>query len=300
MAKRLMELSDELANAVEHVGKSTVAVKEGGRVGVSGTVWRKDVVVAAEHTIRGRPEVTVVLPSGETAVAAVIGRDPTTDVAALKLNAVAHQPEFADPASLRPGNIVFAVGRRVETGLNAAFGVVRAVSGAWRTWRGGRIDQALRLDLEPFTGFSGGPLIDAAGRILGINTSGPRGAVLTIPKATVDRVLQGLLSKGRIARPFVGIGGQPVMIPSALCTKLKLDDNRGVLVVVVEEGGPAEKAGVTVGDIIVSIGNTRVSEPSDLLAALDPEAVGKPLRVRVLRGGVSVDVDVIVGERGTE
>ena len=237
MASTLVEFSNELANAVERGGQAVVAVKEGGRSGVSGTVWREGVVLTAEHTIRGREKVTLVLPSGRTASAAVAGGDPSTDIAVLKVATGASAlPEFADPSQLRPGNVVLALGRH-ETALSASYGIVSAVAGPWRTWQGGKIDQWLRLDLNPYPGFSGGPLVDSAGRVLGINTSGPRRTVMTIPKTTVDRVTDQLLSKGRITRGYLGVGGQPVGIPSPLGQKLKISEDRGLLLITVANGG---------------------------------------------------------------
>jgi len=264
---------------------------------VSGTLWREGVVVAAEHTIRGRDAVTIVLPSGETTSANVTGRDPSTDIAVLKSSGVVSAlPEFADAAQLKAGNVVLALGRR-ENGLSASYGIVSSLGGAWRTWQGGRIDQWLRLDLNPYPGFSGGPLVDAAGRILGINTSGARRMVMTIPGSTVDRVVNQLLSKGRIVRGYIGVGGQPVRIPPTLIDKLALNQDQGLLVITVGSGSPAERAGITVGDIILAIDGRAIAEPGDVLAALDSDTVGKTLRVRVLRGGEPTEISVTVGDR---
>jgi len=300
MKNVLMELSNDLANAVEHGGRAVVAVPEGGRSGVSGTVWREGVVVTAEHTIRGRDTVMLVGPSGDTLSASVVGRDPSTDIAVLRLAGGSPAVTgFADPAQLKVGNVVLALGRR-ETGLRASYGIVGFLGGAWRTWQGGRIDQSLRLDLNPYPGFSGGPLVDAGGRVLGINTSGPSRTAMTIPNPTVDRVVDQLLSKGRIVRGYIGIGGQPAEIPSTLREKLALKQNHGLLVITIANSGPAERAGITVGDIILAIDSSSIAEPGDLLAVLDPDTVGKTLRVRVLRGGTPTELAVTIGERGGE
>ena len=301
MANALIEFSNELANSVERGGRSVVAVKEAGRSGVSGTVWSAGAVVTAEHTIRGREEVTVLLPSGQEVSATVAGRDPSTDIAVLNAPGTeAMLPEFADPAQLKVGNVVLALGRDVGNSIRASYGVVSAIGGSWRTWEGGRIDQRLRLDLNPYPGFSGGPLVDAGGRVIGINTSGPRRSVLTIPRTTVDRIATQLLSKGRISRGYIGIGGQPVRIPATIHERLNLAGARGLLVITVAGGGPAEKSGLTVGDIILSIDGKPVSEPVDLLAILEPETVGKTLGMRVLRGGTATDLKVTIGDREAE
>ena len=298
MSSALLDLSNSFADAVAQAGRSVVSVHEGGRSGVSGTLWRDGLVVTAEHTIRGHQEVTVGLPSGETAQAAVVGRDSTTDVALLRLkDAQKTQIATADAAQLQVGHFVLAVGRRAQHGVVASHGIISALGPAWRTWRGGRIDHWFRLDLVPFTSFSGGPLVDASGRVIGINTSGPRRAVVTIPASTVNRVVDQLLVKGRIVRGYVGVGLQPVQLPAGSGASEGKTPGRGLVVVMIEPGAPADRAGLTIGDIVVDIAGEPVSDPRDLQAVLDPEHVGKPLSLRILRGGQAREVSLIVGER---
>jgi S1-C subfamily serine protease len=297
MSTVLLDLSNAFADAVERAGRSVVSVNEGGRAGVSGTIWRDGLVVTAEHTIRGQQELTVELPAGGSSSATVVGRDPTTEVAVLRLkDALPASAEFADAAQLRTGNFVLAVGRRGKHGLAASHGIISALGAAWRTWRGGRIDQWFRLDLLPFTGFSGGPLVDAQGKVIGINTSGPRRSVMTIPTATVNRVVEQLLAKGRIARGFLGVALQPVALPNAHSSPAG-GAGRGLLVIMLEPGGPAEKGGLMIGDIVVAIEDKPLTDPSDLQAALDPELVGKILPLRILRGGQARNLSLTVAER---
>jgi S1-C subfamily serine protease len=294
----LMDLSDALADAVARAGQEVVSVHEGGRSGVSGTVWRDRLVVTAEHTIRGQKEVTLGLLSGESVRASVVGRDPGTDIALLKAESpFASHKEFADAGQLRVGQLVLAVGRRPNQGVVASHGILSALGGAWRTWRGTRVDQSFRLDLLPYTGFSGGPLVDARGRTIGVNTSGPRRSVLTVPASTVDRVVEQLLSKGRVARGHIGVALQPVELPAGLRGQVGRDIGRGLLVVMVEPGGPAEKAGVTVGDILAAIGDRPLSNPGELQAALDPEHIGQTILLRVIRGGQAHELAVTVAEQ---
>lgn len=296
MSSTLLDLSDGFANAVEHAGRSVVTVNEGGRAGVSGTIWRDGLVVTAEHTIRDEHELTIVLPSEAASSATVVGRDPSTDIALLRLQGNSPTAaDFADAAQLRVGHFVLAVGRRPGQGLAASHGIISALSGAWRTWRGGRIDQSFRLDLLPFTGFSGGPLVDVQGKVIGINTSGPHRSVMTIPTATVNRVVDQLLSKGRIARGFLGVGLQPVKLASVPASSG--GTTRGLLVIMVEPSGPAEKGGLTIGDIVLAFGDKPITETADLREALDPEQIGKTMKVRILRGGQVNDLAVTVTER---
>jgi S1-C subfamily serine protease len=297
MSTALLELSNGFADAVERAGRSVISVNEGGRSGVSGTIWRHGLAVTAEHTIREQQELTIELPGGGSSSATVIGRDPTTDIALLRLqDTVPAAGEFLGAKQIRVGNLVLAVGRRGKQGLAVSHGIVSALGGPWRTWRGGRIDQWFRLDLEPFTGFSGGPLVDGEGKVIGINTSGPRRSVMTIPAATVNRIVDQLLSRGRIARGYLGLGLQPVKL-SNLPASSGGGVDRGLLVVTVEPGGPAEKAGMMVGDIVLAVGDKPVADTMALQSALDPEEVGKTLKVRVLRGGQPHDLSVTVAER---
>lgn len=297
MASSLVEFSQSLADAVERVGTSVIAVLEGGREGVSGTLWREGLAVTAEHTIRGYDEVTVVLPSGENTKAAVAGRDPGTDVAVLKLAQKSGSASLADESQARVGEIVLSVGRRGTEGLAATYGVISAVGGPWRTWHGARVDRWLRLDLNPFTGFSGGPIVNARGEVLGIATSGPRRSVVTIPAGTVTRVVDQLLQRGRIPRGYLGLGMQPVAFPESTRQSLGIDSDRGLLVVTVAPGSSAEHAGVLLGDIIITVNGSSVRSPRSLQPVLDSENVGKPVTLEIARGGKLLKQSVTVGER---
>ena len=304
MPGSLIELSKEMADAVERAGAFVVGVPEGGRDGVSGTVVREGYAVTAEHTIRGVDEVTVILPSGEKSRAAVAGRDPGTDIALLKLEATPTSPksgEAGHPARLatgtRAGEIVFLVGRRGTEGVQATWGIVSAVGGPWRTWRGARVDQSLRLDLEPFVGFSGGPIVSAAGEVLGMAISGPRRSVLPIPAATVDRVVEQLIARGHVPQGWIGVALQPVAFPAGAWKSLGIENDRGLLVVTVASGSPAEQGGIVLGDVLVSIDGSPVNSLRGLQAGLDSDKIGKTVAVQLVRGGKLVQTNVVVGER---
>lgn len=295
MTSLLADFSHELADAVERAGASVIAVEEGGREGVSGTLWREGVAVTAEHTIRGRDEVTVTMPSGESATAAVAGRDSGTDLALLKVpNASGHVA--ASETQPRVGEIVLSIGRKAE-GLAASCGTIGAIGGPWRTWQGARIDRWLRLDLTPFPGFSGGPVIDARGEVVGMATSGPRRSAIAIPASTVNRVVDQLLEKGRVARGYLGVGVQPVAFPEGAAKGLGMDAGHGLLVVMVDSEGPAAKAGVLLGDILVSIAGAKLRGAHSLQPALDGENIGKPVRVDLARGGQLLHLEVVVAEK---
>lgn len=297
MTSFLVDLSNELANAVERAGASVIAVEEGGREGVSGTLWRDGIAVTAEHTIRGRDKVTVKLPSGERTTAAVAGRDSGTDIAVLKVSGAEGHVAIADETSMRVGEIVLSIGRRKAEGLAATYGVISAIGGPWRTWHGTRIDRWLRLDLNPFPGFSGGPVVNAHGQALGMATSGPRRSAVTIPASTVSRVVDQLLLKGRVSRGYLGVGVQPVAFPEGASKWEGVSAEHGLLVVMLEPGGPAANAGVLLGDILLSIAGAELIGRDSLQPALDGENIGKPVKVDLARGGRLLHLDVVVGER---
>jgi S1-C subfamily serine protease len=295
----LLGLSNNLADAVESAGKSIVAIHARRHSPSSGVCWKEGVIVTADHTIEREDNITVTLPDGRSLPATLAGRDPGTDIAVLRVeNASLPVADVGDASTLKVGHIVLAVARPGAVGLSASWGAVSAVGGSFRTWAGGQIDQLVRPDLTLYPGFSGGPLIDAQGRVAGINTSGlSRSMALTVPAATVGRVAEQLLATGRIARGYLGIAMQSVRLPDAQVAALGLSRNTGLIVVSMEGGGPAEKAGVLVGDILVAIDGSPVSNTDDIQAQLGAERVGKSVTARVIRGGAPAEVSLTVGER---
>src|SRR5213080_5365391 len=266
MSTVLQSLSTELADAVESAGRAVVAIHARRRIPASGVHWRPGVVVATHHTINRDDNITVTIPDGTTAPATLAGRDPGTDLAVLKL-AAQNLPAASLRTDLPPkvGELVIALGR-LGPGVTASWGVVSRVDGPWRTWHGAEIDSLLRLDLAIYDGFSGGPLIDAAGRVLGINTSGlARGVPVTIPVATVERVVTELLERGNIRRAYLGIGTHPVRVPESLARKLELQVDVALLIVSVEQGGPADRDGVLLGDVLLELDGAAVRDPTDVL-----------------------------------
>ena len=295
----LQSLSRDLASVVERTGAAVVAVNAQHHLSSSGVCWRDDVIVTAAHTLRRTEDISVILSSGETVASTLAGTDPSTDLAILKINnAKLTAPPFGDTSQLKVGHVVLAVGRGARRGLNATLGIVGVLSGAWRTWRGGLIDKFIGLDLVLHSGADGGALVDAHGRVLGINTSGlSRGVELTIPVSTVDRVVQQLLEKGHIGRGYLGLGMYAIPLPEDLKSALNLSGDSALIVVSVEPQGPGSKAGVLLGDVIVALEGNAVSSVRDLQAFLEPECVGKTIPVFLIRSGKPVEVNVTIGER---
>lgn len=296
MSDILQALSTGLADAAERTARSVVAVHARRRIPASGVVWRPGVVVATHHTLERDEDITLTLDGGRGVPATVAGRDPSTDIAILKFEGDAPPAERADDAELRVGTLVLGVGRPGSQ-FNATLGLISTMGGEWRTRHGGRVDRLVRLDMSVYDGFSGGALVTAAGRLLGINTSWlARGAAVTIPAATVDRVVDQLLERGHIPRGFLGLAMQSVRLPDALRQAHQVSGPGGLLVVNVEPGGPGEQAGVLLGDIVLTVGGRPVHEPGDVVPLLGPDSVGTPLPLRLLRAGQPLEVPVTPGE----
>ena len=295
----LNALSHDLAHVVEQVSPSVVAVNARRHLSSSGVYWRDGIIVTAAHTIRRTDEISVIVASGQSVVATLAGVDPSTDLAVLKIdNPELSPPLFGDTSQLKVGHVVLAVGRGAQRGLNATLGIVGVLSGSWRTWRGGLIDQFIGLDLVLHPGAAGGPLTDSHGRVLGINTLGlSRSMALTIPVSTVNRVVTHLLEKGHMGLGYLGLGMRPIPLPENLKSTLNLSADSGLIVVTVEPDGPGSKAGVLFGDVIVALEGTAVSNIRDLQAFLEPESVGKTIPVSIIRGGKPIEINVTIGER---
>ena len=299
MQNSMVSLSNDLAKLVEQFQSNVVAVHARHRHPSSGVHWRPGIIVTADHTIRQDEDIQVTLSSGKTVHATLGGRDAGSDIAFLKVEGIgspATEPGAAEDP--RVGELAMVLGRSPDSGPNASLGIVSAVSGPWRTWRGGQLEQYIRLDATLFPNSSGGAVIDGRGQLLGIATSAlSRIAGLAIPAATVNRVLDALIEKGRLPRGYLGIGVQPVAIPEAFRTKLAVKNQIGVMVVNVESGGPADKAGILLGDVLVSFGSTALGGIEDLQAVSDSGVVGKPVKLEVIRAGERKEVTVTVGER---
>jgi len=286
----LSALSNDLAAAVERGGRAVVAVHGRQHMPSSGVLWRPNVVVTAEHALKREEEISVTLPDGRNVAAMLAGKDTGTDLAVLKVDAPdAGAADFGEGAGLKAGHVVVALARSSERGVNASLGVISGLSGAWRTWRSGHVDQLIRLDVNLYPGFSGGPLVDVEGRVLGINTSGlSRVMPVAIPISTVNRVVEDLLERGRVARGYLGVGMHPVRLP---------DGRSGVIVIDLQTDGPAGRAGLLIGDVLLQLNGSPVTDTDDVHANLGPASVGKVLKASIVRGGEDKEIEMTVGER---
>jgi S1-C subfamily serine protease len=301
MASQLVELSNALASATELAAANVVAVHSESRGSASGVIWRSGVIVTSEHALRRDEDIRVTLADGRVAQATLAGRDPSTDLAVLKCaeatNAVA-DANTGDPATLKPGSLILAVGRTRASGPIAAFGAVSLVAPERKTWTGVSLSPYVRLDVSIQPTAIGGAVVDAAGKIFGVITPrfGRFGSTLT-PAATINNVVDTLLEKGRIPRGYLGVGLQPVRVPESLRQTLQREERTAVIVLEIEPNSPANNAGLMIGDIIVSLGGNNVSRPEDIHSKLHGSAIGKTFAIGFVRGGALQQAEIMIAER---
>jgi S1-C subfamily serine protease len=300
MTNSILEtISSEFATAAERAGGSVVAVHARRWMPTSGIEWKKGVVVTVHHGVRRDEDIKVLLDGGRAVSAKLAGRDPSTDIAVLRIEeGSSGAPQLGDSTSLRLGHLVLALGRTRRGDLVASSGIIGGISGEWRNRRGGNFDQHIRLDLALYPGFSGGPLLNARGEVVGINTRGlGHERAVTVPVATVNRVVEQLLEKGYIAQPYLGIAMQPVEVPENMRSKLPAQTRVGLLVVHVENGGPAEKAGALLGDVLFEVGGKMVEHVDAIQDSLATAKIGDALQIKVIRAGEIKPISITLGER---
>jgi len=291
----LKDLSKEIEALVEKASQSVVRVDaRRGRAG-TGIVWDSGLVLTANHVVEQEEDIEVVV-DGKSAKASLVGRDPATDLALLKVDGLsAPAMPRAKVSDLKPGQIVLAIGR--PGSLKATFGTISAVSSSWRGWRGSEIEHLIQTNAPLYPGFSGGPLVDADGRAVGMNSwVFGRGDGRAIAMDVAERVVESLRADGRIKRPYLGIGTQQVPLPDAV--KARVNQDSGLLIVAVEPQSPADKAGLMQGDTMVALNGTVTSNLEDLYAGLRKIKVGATQTLKVIRAGELKEIAVTVGEAG--
>jgi S1-C subfamily serine protease len=286
-ANSLQQLSDALTSVVTLAARSVVAVHS-ARSHSSGLVWRQGLIVTADEALAEDGDISVALSGGEMAAATLVGRDPTTDVAVLRVDRASLSPIALESAPAKVGALALAVGSHNGASI-AAFGTVSFVGVGWRSVRGGEIDARLELDLSLRRAGEGGLVLDASGRAFGMAVFGPRRQVLVIPAATIERVAGRLVTHGRIARGYLGLGLQPIPLDG--------DVGIGVMVMSVDPNGPGAAAGIRQGDVIINWSDQPIRNVRTLLRALGHDSIGSTVKLSLRRGGEPAEANLVIAER---
>ncbi len=294
------ELSDTIAGLVEVQGPSIVRVEARHRLPSSGIIWSADgIIVTAQHTIEREEGIEIGLFDGRTVPARLLGKDQTTDIAVLKVDATDLPPApFGDLEGVKVGHLAVALARPGRS-TRATFGIVNALgdSEGFRTPSGGRIERYVESDLSLRGGFSGGALVDLGGRVLGLNTSGLlRSVSLAVPTATIRRVVEKLQAHGKLQRAYLGLGTYPVRLPVKVAEEVGQES--ALLVVSVQAEGPSDKAGIVLGDVILALDGKPLSELGDLLELLTEDRINKVATAKVYRAGAVTQVGLVPSARG--
>src|SRR6478609_537875 len=290
MSNAAQDLSNALADAVERVSASVVRIETTRRRPASGLIWSAEgLIVTTAHGLEREEGVEVSLETGQVHAATLVGVDLSSDLALLRIDAVGLPVAERAPEDVRRGQLVLALSRPGRT-VRSNLGVISALSDQWRAPGGGKIERYIQTDVGVEPGFSGGPLIDASGRVIGLNSAGIlRGAALTLANVTIERVALALLSHGQIQRGYLGVSSTAARLPAG---QAQIAGQRlGLVVTGVQEGGPAESAGVLLGDVLLSFDGERVESIGDLQAALE-ERAQRAVALRVLRAGTPLDLSV--------
>ncbi|MCA1645191.1 MAG: S1C family serine protease [Chloroflexi bacterium] len=295
----LASLSNDLASAVERAGRSVVAVHGRRRFPASGLAWQPDQVVTAAHVLERETDLSITAPDGGQHAAALVGRDPDSDVAILSVPGAALQPieRSADPR-LVAGNLVLVVGRPGTPEPIASFGAISSVGGAWRTAQGGLLDSYIRADVALLPGLSGGALADVQGRVMGMLSAYLGGGdPVGIRTSSIDAIVHRIVNGQTLRRAYLGVSTQPVEIQEVLRTRLGIPQTAGLMLLGLEPGAPADRGGLLAGDIVLTISGRTVEDGEALQMALGPDAIGRTTEVKLIRGGDLREIAVVPAPR---
>lgn len=290
----LSQFSEALAARAQAARDGVVAIRLGHERHVTGMLCQSGVVVGSEQALPRKDDFELVAPSGAIVSARMAGRDSSTNIAILKLSESIAAPAIA-AGEARAGAIALAIGADGTGGVTARLGIVNSAGPEWHSSRGGLIDGRIVLDVHLAGREEGGPVFDAAGACLGMSTFGPRGQVIVIPAATINRVVPQLVRNGRISRGWLGVALQAVAVPESL--RENADQSSGLMVMSVAENGPAAQAGIVAGDIILSIDGMPAHRFRRIARLLGTDSIGRKADIRLIRGGAVITVQTIIAER---
>jgi S1-C subfamily serine protease len=294
-ASTLATFSSELADTVERTGASVVQVQGGSRP-ATGIAYAASAVLTTIRALGREDGLAIRTPDGSQAAAELAGWDPATGLAMLRVQNAVLAPAPAAARLVRVGELAIALGRSWSNALTASLGIVAVVGGPLRTGRRGSIEQVIRTTAPMHSGFAGGALITASGELAGVATASQiRGLGVVIPAAIAWPLAASILQHGRPKRGYLGVAGQPVHLDRR--QREISGRERGMLIVGLSGGSPAEQAGLMVGDCLVDFDGRPISSPDDLLELLTGDRVGQSIAARVLRAGAVVDLTITVGER---
>lgn len=288
MNELFQQLSDALADTVAAAAPGIVRVSGRKRLAATGMIWREGVIVTASHVLRRDEGIVITMHDGRESHATLAGRDPSSDIAVLRVEGGQPLPLAAVAQAPRVGHLALALGRPGEA-VQATLGIVSAVGT-------GRMQGAIQTDVVMYPGFSGGPLITADGLVQGMNTSGfARGISVAVSTARVDATVETLLAHGRMRQGFLGIGAQPVRLPDDVIEAS--GQETGLILVSVEKDSPAASGGLVVGDIIVSLDGVPTPDLDALISLLTGERVGREVPLAIVRGGQQQTRSINIGEK---
>ncbi len=293
-ADLLVQFSNALAMRAAAAKNAIVAIRLAHERHITGMVWRSGTVVASEQALPRKDDFEIVAPGGSIVTAKIAGRDSSTNIAVLRPAGPVASPSIA-VGEAHTGAVALAIGADGTGGASARLGLVNLAGPEWHSSRGGLIDRRIVLDLRLARREEGGPVFDAAGACLGMSTFGPRGQVIVIPTATIERVVPLLLKDGRIARGWLGVALQAVAVPDAL--RETADQSSGLMVMSVVEGGPAAQAGIVAGDIILSVDGTSAYRFRKIARHFGADSIGRKADLRLIRGGAVITVQTTIAER---
>ena len=290
-------LSNQMADAVEHIAPAVVLVNGRARQPASGIVYAPELVLTADHVLQ-QAEITIETHDKRKLAAQIVGRDAASDLAVLHVAGLELEAATTSAENARVGQLIMAVGRTNEEGPMASSGVVSAIGGPLRNGRGVLLERYLRTDAIPYPGFSGGALIDMQGHVLGLLTTGlAQGLTLAIPMQNAITIAETLARQGHVKRGFLGISSQLVELPAAQRPDGMKEQEYGLLIVKVDENSPAEKGGILLGDILVKLDGHAVRDSEDLQVILAGDRAGKTVPVEVIRGNQLHTFPVTIGQR---